>query len=123
MLKTATVLMILGAAAALPAYGQTAAPHSAAAAPAHPAAAAPQALASGQFSTEPAAKAHCPGDTVVWANLSGSKAYHTSADRYYGKTRHGAYMCQKEADQAGYHSAGSRGRKTATKAAGATPAK
>jgi hypothetical protein len=38
-------------------------------------------------------------------------------------------MCQKEADQAGYHPAGSRGRKTAsktgapTKTTGTTPAK
>lgn len=115
MFRTVTALMILGAAAALPAYGQTATTRSATTAPARAGAAATQALGSGQFSTEQAAKAHCPSDTIVWANLSGSKAYHTSADRYYGKTRHGAYMCQKEADQAGYHSAGSRARKTAAK--------
>jgi hypothetical protein len=115
MFKTATALMILGAAAALPAYGQTATTRPAATAPARAGAAAPQALASGQFPTEAAAKTHCPGDSIVWANLGGSKAYHTSADRYYGKTRHGAYMCQKEADQAGYHTAGSRARKSAAK--------
>jgi hypothetical protein len=73
-------------------------------------------LAAGQFSTEQAAKTHCPGDTIVWANTGGSKAYHTSGDRYYGKTKRGAYMCQKEADQAGYHAAGARGRNTAAKA-------
>jgi hypothetical protein len=75
-------------------------------------------LAAGQFTTEQAAKAHCPGDTIVWANTSGSKAYHTSADRYYGKTKRGGYMCQKEADQAGFHPAGSRSKKTAAKTAG-----
>ena len=65
-------------------------------------------LASNQFSEEGAAKSHCAGEPVVWVNLSGSKAYHTSGDRYYGKTKKGAYMCQKEADQSGYHAAGSR---------------
>ena len=96
-----------------------AAPAALAQAPAHRTTA-PSAAAntgSGQFSTEQAAKAHCPGDTIVWANTSGSKAYHASGDRYYGKTKRGAYMCQKEADQAGYHTAGSRGKKTAAKTA------
>jgi hypothetical protein len=124
MLRTGTALMILMAVAALPAYGQTAATRSPGKPPAaHAAAAAPQALASGQFSSEAAAKAHCPGDAIVWANLGGSKAYHTSGDRYYGKTRHGAYMCQKEADQAGFHTAGSRARKTAAKTTGSTQTK
>jgi hypothetical protein len=68
----------------------------------------PPSLASNQFPEETAAKSHCPADTVVWVNLGGSKAYHTSGDRYYGKTKKGAYMCQKEADQSGYHAAGSR---------------
>jgi hypothetical protein len=63
-------------------------------------------LASNQFSDESAAKSHCPGDTVVWVNLGGSKTYHMSNDRYYGKTKRGAYMCEKEADQSGYHEAG-----------------
>jgi hypothetical protein len=68
----------------------------------------PPSLASNQFPEEGAAKSHCPGDTVVWVNLGGSKTYHMSGDRYYGKTKQGAYMCQKEADQSGYHAAGSR---------------
>jgi hypothetical protein len=80
------------------------------------------ALASNQFSSEQAAKAHCPGDAIVWANLSGSKAYHTSSDRYYGKTKHGAYMCQKEADQAGFRAPGGRAGKTATKTTNTKPA-
>jgi hypothetical protein len=63
-------------------------------------------LASDQFSTEVTAKAHCPTDTVVWANLGGSKAYHVSGDKYFGKTKHGAYMCKKDADQTGFHASG-----------------
>ncbi len=124
MLKTAMVLMLLGVAAALPAHGQTATTRSSAAASSHAAAPASHALASNQFSSEQAAKAHCPSDTIVWANLSGSKAYHTSGDRYFGKTKHGAFMCQKEADQSGFHAAGSRAGKTATKTTTTkTPAK
>jgi hypothetical protein len=63
-------------------------------------------LAGDQFSTEVTAKAHCPTDTVVWANLGGSKAYHVSGDKYFGKTKHGAYMCKKDAEQTGYHASG-----------------
>jgi hypothetical protein len=63
-------------------------------------------MASDQFSTEVTAKAHCPTDNVVWANLGGSKAYHVSGDKYFGKTKHGAYMCKKDADQSGYHASG-----------------
>jgi hypothetical protein len=55
----------------------------------------------GQFATEAEAKAHCPGDTVVWANLT-SKVYHFSASRVYGKTKKGAYMCEKESVSAGF---------------------
>jgi hypothetical protein len=60
------------------------------------------ALPAGGYAVESEAKGHCPTDTVVWANTS-SKAYHMSGTKYYGKTKHGAYMCQKDADQAGYH--------------------
>jgi hypothetical protein len=71
-------------------------------------------LSANQFSTEAAAKAHCPSDTVVWANTGGSKAYHLSGDRYYGKTKRGAYMCQKDAEQSGYHQSGKRAAKAKT---------
>ena len=79
-------------------------------------------LAADQFSSEQAAKSHCPADTVVWVNLAGSKAYHTKGNRYYGKTKHGAFMCQKEADQAGFHAAGRRAH-TKSKAAKTKTAK
>jgi len=52
------------------------------------------------FVTEQAAQKHCPGDTVVWLNTA-SGIYHLKGQRWYGRTRHGAYVCQREADAAG----------------------
>jgi hypothetical protein len=52
------------------------------------------------FNTEQLAKQHCPTDTVVWLNLK-SGIYHYKGQRWYGNTKSGAYVCQKEADQAG----------------------
>ena len=107
--------VVLGAAlvitASAPVMAQTSAAHPAATSSLHSKKARPSetsSLAADQFSSEQAAKSHCPGDAVVWVNLSGSKAYHTKGNRYYGKTKHGAFMCQKEADQAGFHAAGRR---------------
>jgi hypothetical protein len=45
--------------------------------------------AAGQFATEAQAKAACPGDTVVWANLR-SKIYHFAGTNSYGNTMNGA---------------------------------
>lgn len=124
MLKTVMLCSIL-ALAAVPVLAQTPAHRAANAvlhnqqtAPARPSA--PASLAADQFSSEQAAKSHCPGDTVVWANLGGSKAYHMSGNKYYGKTKQGAFMCQKEADQSGFHSAGRRAGATAAKGTGTT---
>lgn len=50
----------------------------------------------GQYPTEAEARAHCPADTVVWVNLK-SDVYHFSGSRNYGRTKEGAYMCEKEA--------------------------
>ena len=58
------------------------------------------ALGQGQFATEAEAKASCPTDSVVWANLR-SKVYHASSSKSYGKTKRGAYMCEKEATSRG----------------------
>ena len=55
----------------------------------------PAPTGAGKFSSEIAAKAHCPNDTVVWANL-GSKIYHFNGTRDYGRTKRGAYMCERE---------------------------
>src|SRR5207247_6368978 len=57
--------------------------------------------AAAQFSTVLAAKAHCPTDTVVWANTD-SKIYHYSDSARYGKTKDGAYMCEKDTAPAGF---------------------
>jgi hypothetical protein len=52
------------------------------------------------FSTEDAAQAHCPRDVVVWLNIP-SGIYHYKGQRWYGRTKHGAYACEKEAIKAG----------------------
>lgn len=53
------------------------------------------------FDSERAAQAHCPSDEVVWLNLP-TGIYHEKGMRWYGRTKHGAYVCRKEADAAGY---------------------
>ena len=58
----------------------------------------------GQFTTDVLAKAHCPADIVVWVNLS-SKVYHFSTSKDYGKTKKGAYMCEKETAAEGFRAA------------------
>ena len=58
-------------------------------------------LDKGQFKTEAEAKTSCPTDNVVWVNLR-SKVYHTSTSKSYGKTKSGAYMCEKESTAAGF---------------------
>ena len=52
------------------------------------------------FATESAAQAHCPRDVVVWLNIT-SGIYHYKGERWYGRTKHGAYVCEKEAVAAG----------------------
>lgn len=58
----------------------------------------------GQFATEAQAKATCPTDTVVWANLH-SKIYHFSGTRNYGTTKGGAYMCERDTAAQGMRAA------------------
>jgi hypothetical protein len=62
----------------------------------------PAPTGAGQFGSEYAAKAHCPSDTVVWANLN-SRIYHFAGSRDYGRTKHGAFMCER--DTAGFRAA------------------
>jgi hypothetical protein len=57
-----------------------------------------------EFAAEALAKAHCPADTVVWANLE-SKVYHFSGNKNYGTTKEGAYMCEKDAAGQGVRAA------------------
>ena len=58
----------------------------------------------GQFTTEAEAKASCPSDTVVWVN-TGTKVYHYAGNAAYGKTKRGAYVCEKDTAASGYHAA------------------
>lgn len=58
----------------------------------------------GQFTEESQAKAHCPSDNVVWANLS-SKVYHFHGSKDYGNTKSGAYVCEKDATAQGCRAA------------------
>lgn len=48
------------------------------------------------YKTEAEAKTACGMGGVVW-HATGSKAYHTSKSKYFGKTKHGAYVCEKTA--------------------------
>ena len=57
-----------------------------------------------QYAAEAGAKAHCPSGLVVWANLD-SKIYHFSGYGDYGKTKQGAYMCEKDAMSQGLRAA------------------
>ena len=84
-------------------FGQGAQPASPAAKTAKKTRGAP-ALASGQFANEAEAKANCPGDSVVWANL-GTKVFHHAGSAAYGTTKRGAYMCEKDTGAAGFRAA------------------
>ena len=57
-----------------------------------------------QFANETLAKARCPRDVVVWANLD-SKIYHFTGNKDYGNPKEGAYMCEKDALQQGIRAA------------------
>jgi len=47
----------------------------------------------------------------VWVN-SISRIYHSSGSRSYGKTRSGAYMCEKDSVAAGFRAPKPRGAAT-----------
>jgi hypothetical protein len=57
-----------------------------------------------EFSTEAQAKARCPADTIVWVNTD-SKIYHFTGYADYGKTKTGAYMCEKDTAAKGFRAA------------------
>ncbi len=57
-----------------------------------------------EFATEAEAKAHCPGDSVVWANTK-THIYHFPGTRSYGRTKAGAYVCERDAGALGIRAA------------------
>jgi len=71
----------------------------------------------GSAATVPA-DLHCT-DAIVWVNAS-KKTYHMSGDKWYGRTKHGEYMCQATAEGKGYHLAGTPNRHTGSNMSGAT---
>jgi hypothetical protein len=52
------------------------------------------------YTNAASAQKACPSDAVVWLNTK-SRVYHLAGQRWYGLTRHGAYVCQAQADAAG----------------------
>ncbi len=48
---------------------------------------------------------NCGAVQAVWVNLN-TKVYHESGDQYYGKTKHGEYLCPAQAKAQGFHRAG-----------------
>jgi hypothetical protein len=54
------------------------------------------------------ASLNCGAVKPVWVNLN-TKVYHEPSDPYYGKTKHGEYLCPSVAKKDGYHRAGGGG--------------
>jgi hypothetical protein len=78
---------------------------------AKPAKPADKPLKTGEFKTEAEAKASCPTDTVVWSNFN-TKVYHYAGYADYGKTKKGAYMCEKNAIAGKFRAAKNEKKKT-----------
>jgi hypothetical protein len=53
-----------------------------------------------QFTTQKAAQKHCPNDMVVWLNTN-TGIWHNQGSHWYGRTKNGVYVCEKEAGAAG----------------------
>lgn len=66
--------------------------------------AAPHVVDVAHFRFEQQAQQHCPDDSVVWA-IARSGIFNSKAERWYGQTTDGSYVCRKEAEAAGYHPA------------------
>ncbi|MBW4022003.1 MAG: hypothetical protein HIU92_02530 [Proteobacteria bacterium] len=42
----------------------------------------------------------CPGDPIVWVNTA-SRVYHYQGERWFGRTEHGQFECEKAARKEG----------------------
>ncbi len=56
------------------------------------------------YSTLTAAKSACGASPVVW-RAHDSKVFHLASSRYFGKTKRGAYVCEKSAEAKGLRAA------------------
>jgi hypothetical protein len=48
---------------------------------------------------------NCGAVKAVWVNLN-TRVIHEPGDQYYGKTKHGEYLCPAQAKAQGFHKAG-----------------
>jgi hypothetical protein len=42
----------------------------------------------------------CPGDQAVWVNTT-TGVYHYQGERWFGRTKHGQFECEKQAEAEG----------------------
>ncbi len=56
------------------------------------------------YGTLTAAKSACGASPGVW-RAHDSKVFHLASSRYFGKTKRGAYVCEKAAEAKGLHAA------------------
>ena len=54
------------------------------------------------YKTLSQAKTSCGAGPIVW-HARGSKVFHSQGSKYFGKTKHGAYVCEKTAEAHGLH--------------------
>jgi hypothetical protein len=54
-----------------------------------------------QFPNRADAEAHCPGEVVVWVDLTTRIFYYRGQDRY-ASTKSGAYLCERDVKGSGY---------------------